>query len=59
MTLPVGERWFRATRIDPAITVIIEPHVHVLEQANMFLIEGRDRDVTLDICDACLRKLEG
>lgn len=48
MTLPVAERWFRATRIDPAITVIIEPHVHVLEQANMFLIEGRDRDVILD-----------
>jgi len=48
MSLPVADSWFRATRLDPTTTVIIEPHVHVLEQANMFLIEGRDRDVILD-----------
>lgn len=48
MNLPVAERWFETKRLDATTTVLIEPHVHVLEQANMFLIEGRDRDVILD-----------
>ena len=48
MPLPVAEHWYQATRIDDAITLIIEPHVHVLEQANLWLVEGRDRDMILD-----------
>lgn len=48
MQLPVAESWFAARRIAPDVTLIIEPHVHVLEQANMFLVEGRDRDMILD-----------
>ena len=40
--------WFRATRLDADTTLIIEPHIHVLEQANMFLVEGSDRDMILD-----------
>ncbi len=48
MTLPVADTWFKATKIDDATTLIIEPHIHVLEQANMFLVEGRDRDMILD-----------
>jgi glyoxylase-like metal-dependent hydrolase (beta-lactamase superfamily II) len=48
MTLPVADAWYRATRIDDATTLIIEPHVHILEQANMWLVEGRDRDMILD-----------
>lgn len=48
MTLPVAETWFTATKIDADTTLILEPHIHVLEQANMFLVEGRDRDMILD-----------
>lgn len=48
MTLPVADAWFRSTKIDADTTLIIEPHVHVLEQANMFLVEGSERDMILD-----------
>jgi glyoxylase-like metal-dependent hydrolase (beta-lactamase superfamily II) len=48
MTLPVADSWYHATRIDERTTLIIEPHIHVLEQANMWLVEGRDRDMILD-----------
>jgi glyoxylase-like metal-dependent hydrolase (beta-lactamase superfamily II) len=48
MSLPVADSWYRATRLDAATTLILEPHVHPLEQANMFLVEGRDRDLIID-----------
>jgi len=48
MPLPVADHWYRATRIDADTTLIIEPHIHVLEQANLWLVEGRDRDMILD-----------
>jgi glyoxylase-like metal-dependent hydrolase (beta-lactamase superfamily II) len=48
MTLPIAENWFQSTKIDADTTLIIEPHIHVLEQANMFLVEGSERDMILD-----------
>lgn len=48
MTLPIADNWFRAKKIDADTTLIIEPHIHVLEQANMFLVEGAKRDMILD-----------
>ncbi|MFN4130120.1 MAG: MBL fold metallo-hydrolase [Paracoccaceae bacterium] len=48
MPLPVADQWYHATRIDADTTLILEPHVHVLEQANLWLVEGRDRDMILD-----------
>jgi len=48
MPLPVADQWYKATRIDADTTLIIEPYVHVLEQANLWLVEGRDRDMILD-----------
>lgn len=48
MTLPVAETWFETRRIDDDTTLILEPHIHVLEQANMFLVEGTERDMILD-----------
>lgn len=48
MPLPVAENWFHASKLDEDTTVIIEPHIHVLEQANMFLVEGAKRDMILD-----------
>lgn len=48
MHLPIAENWFQATALDADTTVIIEPHIHVLEQANMFLVQGNERDMILD-----------
>lgn len=46
--LPVAEAWYQATRVDDDTTLVIEPHVHVLERANMWLVEGHSRDMILD-----------
>lgn len=46
--LPVAETWYQATRIDDDTTLILEPHVHVLERANLWLVEGQTRDMILD-----------
>jgi glyoxylase-like metal-dependent hydrolase (beta-lactamase superfamily II) len=48
MTLPVATQWYTSKKIDADTTLILEPHVHVLEQANMFLVEGSARDMILD-----------
>lgn len=48
MRLPVADNWFKATKLTDDTTLIIEPHIHVLEQANMFLVEGSQRDMILD-----------
>jgi glyoxylase-like metal-dependent hydrolase (beta-lactamase superfamily II) len=47
-TLPVAGEWFRSTAIDDSITLIDEPHVHPLLQANLWHIKGQDRDVLID-----------
>ena len=48
MTLPLANPWFTARSLSPGLTLIDEPHVHPLFQANMYLVEGRDRDMILD-----------
>ena len=45
---PIADEWFAVQRIDDRVTCILEPHVHVLERANMFLIEGSVRDLIFD-----------
>jgi glyoxylase-like metal-dependent hydrolase (beta-lactamase superfamily II) len=44
----VAEQWYVATALDPGITMIREPHVHPLLQANIWHIRGRDRDLVVD-----------
>jgi glyoxylase-like metal-dependent hydrolase (beta-lactamase superfamily II) len=46
--LPVAESWYRKTDIGGGITLILEPHVDVLEQANMWHVRGRDHDLLID-----------
>ena len=48
MTLPVAESWYAAERLPQAVTRVTEPHVHPLMRANVFLVEGRDRDLVVD-----------
>ena len=47
-TLPVADRWFRSTRVDPLITLIREPHVNPWVSANMWHIQGKTRDLLVD-----------
>ncbi|MFE4771605.1 MBL fold metallo-hydrolase [Streptomyces sp. NPDC056713] len=46
--LPVVQDWFRVTAIDSTLTLIDEPHVHELLDANTWLARGRDRDLLVD-----------
>lgn len=48
MSLAVAVPWFEAQRIAPGVTLIAEPHVHPVFSANVFLVEGRDRDMVVD-----------
>ena len=48
MNLPVADAWFRARPLSPGLTLIEEPHMHPLFQANMHLVEGADRDMIVD-----------
>lgn len=45
---PIAEGWFTVETLSEGVMCITEPHVHVLERANMFLIEGSERDVIFD-----------
>lgn len=48
-TLPVADTpWYRRTDIGGGITLLVEPHVDVLEQANIWHVRGRDRDLLID-----------
>ena len=45
---PIAEKWFSVTKVDDTTDMLLEPHVHVLEQANLFFVRGRDRDMMID-----------
>jgi glyoxylase-like metal-dependent hydrolase (beta-lactamase superfamily II) len=47
-TLPVADAWFRATPVDPNVTLITEPHVRALLRANTWHVRGQDRDLLVD-----------
>jgi glyoxylase-like metal-dependent hydrolase (beta-lactamase superfamily II) len=46
--LPVARDWFRIRPAGHALTVIDEPHVHSLLQANSWLVRGQDGDLLFD-----------
>ena len=48
MDLPVADPWFVRERIDDAITLVTEPHVHPLLRCNVWHVRGRDRDLVVD-----------
>lgn len=49
VTVPqVAERWYDRKRIDDAVTLIFEPHVHPFLRCNIWHIRGRDRDLLID-----------
>jgi len=46
--LPVADPWFVCKRVDDAITLVTEPHVHPLLRCNVWHVRGRDRDLVVD-----------
>ena len=48
MSLPIAHSWYVARPVDPVTTVLSEPHVDPLVQANMWHVRGRDRDLLVD-----------
>jgi glyoxylase-like metal-dependent hydrolase (beta-lactamase superfamily II) len=46
--LPVADPWFVRERVDDAITLVTEPHVHPLLRCNVWHVRGRDRDLVVD-----------
>src|SRR5215213_8584737 len=47
-SLPIADHWFERTRIDDAITLLIEPHVNALLQCNIWHVRGRERELLVD-----------
>ena len=48
MELPVASPWFARRRVDDSITLLWEPHVHRIQQCNIWHLRGRDRDLIVD-----------
>jgi len=46
--LPVAAQWFSTRRLPGGVTLLTEPHVHELLRANIWLVEGRERDLVVD-----------
>lgn len=40
--------WYRREEVEPGVTKLLEPHVDRVEQANMWHVRGRDRDLLID-----------
>lgn len=47
-SLPVERSWYERRRIDDAVTLLVEPHVHPLIRCNIWHVRGRDRDLLID-----------
>lgn len=48
MPLPIADRWFDVRRVDDAITLLTEPHVHPFLRCNVWHVRGRVRDLVID-----------
>ena len=46
--LPVVSPWFSVERLTCGVTLFSEPHVHEFLRANIWLVEGRERDLVVD-----------
>ena len=46
--LPTAEGWFARQSRDCGITQLYEPHVVPLDRSNIWVVQGRDRDLVLD-----------
>lgn len=46
--LPVTDVWWVRERVDDAITLVTEPHVHPFLRCNVWHVRGRDADLVID-----------
>src|ERR1700689_4055929 len=47
-TLEVADRWFQVETLGDGIALIHEPHVDEFIRANIWHVQGRDRDLLID-----------
>jgi len=48
VSLPVADEWLTFRRVSPELALLTEPHVHWLLSANLWLVEGSERDLLFD-----------
>jgi glyoxylase-like metal-dependent hydrolase (beta-lactamase superfamily II) len=48
VSVRIAERWFEVKRIDDAVTLLWEPHLHPVWQSNIWHVRGADRDLLID-----------
>ena len=48
MTLSVAKLWWSREEVSPGVTLISEPHIHLLLRANLWHVRGRDFDILVD-----------
>ena len=46
--LPVAERWFRTEEVTEEIALLVEDHLDVFFESNIWHVRGRDRDLVVD-----------
>jgi glyoxylase-like metal-dependent hydrolase (beta-lactamase superfamily II) len=46
--LPVAERWFRTEQVTDQIALLVEDHLDVFFESNVWHLRGRDRDLVVD-----------
>lgn len=48
MALQIADHWFDTQRVNDAITLIFEPHVHPFIRCNIWHVRGTERDLLID-----------
>jgi glyoxylase-like metal-dependent hydrolase (beta-lactamase superfamily II) len=46
--LPVADRWFRSQTVAEGITLLVEDHLDLFFESNVWHVRGRDRDLVVD-----------
>ena len=44
----MAENWYATRMVEPGLSVVTEPFVHDYFSANVFILEGRERDLVID-----------
>ncbi|HEY3834047.1 MAG TPA: MBL fold metallo-hydrolase [Acidimicrobiia bacterium] len=48
LDLPIDDPWYVCSRVDDAITLVTEPHVHPLLRCNVWHVRGARHDLVID-----------
>lgn len=48
MALPVADRWFRSSDAGDGVTLLVEDHIDLMLESNVWHVRGRDTDLVVD-----------